>query len=61
MQNGNVNGEDDEEYQLFLSQHSPALKAARIPPIYWKSLHLKLASEVNAQPSLQCQFHSVWK
>ncbi|XP_016413160.1 tubulin--tyrosine ligase-like protein 12 [Sinocyclocheilus rhinocerous] len=46
MQNGNVNGEEDEEYQLFLSQHSPALKAARIPPLYWKSLHLKLASEV---------------
>ncbi len=54
MQNGNVNGEEDEQYQLFISQHSPALKAARIPPLYWKSLHLKLASEVNAQPSLQC-------
>uniref|UniRef100_A0A8C0YC57 Tubulin tyrosine ligase-like family, member 12 n=1 Tax=Cyprinus carpio carpio TaxID=630221 RepID=A0A8C0YC57_CYPCA len=25
MQNGNENGEEDEEYQLFLSQHSPAL------------------------------------
>ncbi|XP_051748307.1 tubulin--tyrosine ligase-like protein 12 isoform X3 [Ctenopharyngodon idella] len=46
MQNGNVNGEEDEEYQVFLSLHSPALKAARIPPLYWKSLHLKLANEV---------------
>lgn len=46
MQNGNVNGEEDEEFQVFLSLHSPALKAARIPPLYWKSLHLKLANEV---------------
>uniref|UniRef100_A0A8C1M4F3 Tubulin tyrosine ligase-like family, member 12 n=1 Tax=Cyprinus carpio TaxID=7962 RepID=A0A8C1M4F3_CYPCA len=46
MQNVNVNGEEDEEYQLFLSQHSPALKAAKIPPLYWKTLHLKLANEV---------------
>ncbi|KAK7129723.1 hypothetical protein R3I93_019386 [Phoxinus phoxinus] len=46
MQNGKVNGEEDEEYQVFLSLHSPALKAARIPPLYWKSLHLKLANEV---------------
>lgn len=46
MQNGNVNTEEDKEYQLFLSLHSPALKAARIPPLYWKSLHLKLANEV---------------
>lgn len=46
MQNGSVNTEEDKEYQLFLSLHSPALKAARIPPLYWKSLHLKLANEV---------------
>jgi len=47
MQNGDVNGEEDEEYQVFLALHSPALKAARIPPLYWKSLHLKLTNEVN--------------
>lgn len=46
MQNSTINGEEDEEYQLFLSLHTPALKAARIPPLYWKSLHLKLANEV---------------
>lgn len=47
MQNGDVNGEDDEEYRLFLALHTPALKAARIPPLYWRSLHLKLTNEVN--------------
>ncbi|XP_056605229.1 tubulin--tyrosine ligase-like protein 12 [Triplophysa dalaica] len=46
MQNGDVNGEEDEEYRLFLALHTPALKAARIPPLYWRSLHLKLTNEV---------------
>lgn len=55
MQNGNVNTEEDKEYQLFLSLHSPALKAARIPPLYWKSLQLKLANEVNIH-MFMCQF-----
>lgn len=71
MQNGKVNGEEDEEYQVFLSLHTPALKAARIPPLYWKSLHLKLANEVTlnytyttitaVNVSYVCQFDSVWE
>ncbi|XP_065121657.1 tubulin--tyrosine ligase-like protein 12 [Paramisgurnus dabryanus] len=41
-----MNTKDDEAYQVFISLHSPALKAARIPPLYWKSLYCKLANEV---------------
>lgn len=46
MENGFVN-EEDEDYKLFLALHTAALKAARIPPLYWKSLHYKLKHEVN--------------
>ncbi|XP_063073620.1 tubulin--tyrosine ligase-like protein 12 [Engraulis encrasicolus] len=42
----NGSDHDDEEYNLFVSVHEPALKAANIPPLYWRSLHLKLANEV---------------
>lgn len=45
MENGFMN-EVDEEYKLFLALHTAALKAARIPPLYWKSLHYKLKHEV---------------
>ncbi|KAL2103037.1 hypothetical protein ACEWY4_002205 [Coilia grayii] len=44
MSNGS--DQEDEEFKLFLSVHTPALKASNIPPIYWRSLHLKLANEV---------------
>ncbi|XP_062861455.1 tubulin--tyrosine ligase-like protein 12 [Trichomycterus rosablanca] len=46
MKNGLMNGEDDEQYKQFLSIHAPALKAARIPPLYWRSLSYKLAHEL---------------
>lgn len=42
----NGSDHDEEEYNLFVSVHEPALKAANIPPLYWRSLHLKLANEV---------------
>ncbi|KAF7693804.1 hypothetical protein HF521_007557 [Silurus meridionalis] len=38
--------EEEEEYRVFLDLHTGALKAARIPPLYWKSLHYKLKHEV---------------
>ena len=47
MENGSIHGEEDEEYKTFLALHSPALKAAGIPPLYWKTLHYKLSNEVH--------------
>uniref|UniRef100_A0A8C1M287 Tubulin tyrosine ligase-like family, member 12 n=1 Tax=Cyprinus carpio TaxID=7962 RepID=A0A8C1M287_CYPCA len=35
-----------ELFNVLMTVHSPALKAAKIPPLYWKTLHLKLANEV---------------
>ncbi|KAI4899274.1 hypothetical protein NFI96_020590 [Prochilodus magdalenae] len=46
MENGSIHGGEDEEYKTFLALHSPALKAAGIPPLYWKTLHYKLSNEV---------------
>ncbi|XP_030630015.1 tubulin--tyrosine ligase-like protein 12 [Chanos chanos] len=46
MQNGNTNDVEDEDYKLFVHVHSPALRASRIPPIYWRSLYYKLANEI---------------
>lgn len=52
MENGFVNEEDD-EYKVFLALHTAALKAARIPPLYWKSLHYKLKNEVKKNITTQ--------
>uniref|UniRef100_A0A3B1IF87 Tubulin tyrosine ligase-like family, member 12 n=2 Tax=Astyanax mexicanus TaxID=7994 RepID=A0A3B1IF87_ASTMX len=41
-----MNGEEDQEYRAFLDLLSPVLKAAEIPPLYWRSLHYKLSHEV---------------
>ncbi|KAK3544604.1 hypothetical protein QTP86_017634, partial [Hemibagrus guttatus] len=38
--------EEEEEYKQFLALHTAALKAAQIPPLYWKSLYYKLKHEV---------------
>ncbi|XP_006633164.2 tubulin--tyrosine ligase-like protein 12 [Lepisosteus oculatus] len=38
--------EEGDAYELFLSLHGAALKASRIPPVYWRSLHYKLTNEV---------------
>ncbi|XP_027007531.2 tubulin--tyrosine ligase-like protein 12 [Tachysurus fulvidraco] len=38
--------EEEDEYKQFLGLHIAALKAARIPPLYWKSLYYKLKHEV---------------
>ncbi|TRY71357.1 hypothetical protein DNTS_008135, partial [Danionella cerebrum] len=46
MQNSDNNAQADEDYLVFLSLHLAALKAARIPPLYWKSLYSKLKNEV---------------
>ncbi|KAG9280209.1 tubulin--tyrosine ligase-like protein 12 isoform X2 [Astyanax mexicanus] len=46
MQSGYMNGEEDQEYRAFLDLLSPVLKAAGIPPLYWRSLHYKLSHEV---------------
>ncbi|TSK13349.1 Tubulin--tyrosine ligase-like protein 12 [Bagarius yarrelli] len=47
MENHFTNEEaEEEEYKLFLALHSAALKAARIPPLYWKSLFYKLQHEL---------------
>ncbi|KAK1790343.1 hypothetical protein P4O66_014252 [Electrophorus voltai] len=45
MENALTLGEE-EDYKIFLASHTPALKAAGIPPIYWRSLHYKLSREV---------------
>ncbi|MBN3295298.1 TTL12 protein, partial [Amia calva] len=37
---------EEEEFKHFIDLHGPALKSSRIPPIYWKSLHYKLANEI---------------
>lgn len=52
MENEFVN-EEDEEYKLFLALHTAALKAARIPPLYWKSLNYKLKHEVKTRTRLK--------
>lgn len=52
MENGFVN-EEDEEYKVFLALHTAALKAARIPPLYWKSLHHKLKHEVKKENTVK--------
>ncbi|XP_051886251.1 tubulin--tyrosine ligase-like protein 12 [Pristis pectinata] len=36
----------EEDFQLFIDFHGGALRASGVPPLYWKSLHLKLAQEV---------------
>uniref|UniRef100_A0AAY4D584 Tubulin--tyrosine ligase-like protein 12 SET-like domain-containing protein n=1 Tax=Denticeps clupeoides TaxID=299321 RepID=A0AAY4D584_9TELE len=38
--------EEDEAFRLFLGAHTAALQASKIPALYWRSLHLKLANEV---------------
>lgn len=51
MESGCVNESGDkEDYEVFLALHTAALKAARIPPLYWKSLHYKLKHEVQTAP-----------
>ncbi|KAL6460293.1 hypothetical protein MHYP_G00320520 [Metynnis hypsauchen] len=46
METVSVNGGEAELYDAFLALHTPALKAAGIPPLYWKTLYHKLTSEV---------------
>ncbi|XP_059833938.1 tubulin--tyrosine ligase-like protein 12 [Hypanus sabinus] len=36
----------EEDFQLFVDVHGAALRASGVPPLYWKSLHHKLAHEV---------------
>ncbi|XP_072123956.1 tubulin--tyrosine ligase-like protein 12 isoform X1 [Mobula birostris] len=36
----------EEVFQLFIDVHGAALRASGVPPLYWKSLHHKLAHEV---------------
>lgn len=44
--------EEEDEYKQFLGLHIAALKAARIPPLYWKSLYYKLKHEVKTNTEL---------
>ncbi|KAK6482752.1 tubulin--tyrosine ligase-like protein 12 [Huso huso] len=41
-----INEQEEEQYQLFLNTHGPALRSSRVPPVYWKSLYYKLVNEV---------------
>ncbi|XP_005949074.1 tubulin--tyrosine ligase-like protein 12 [Haplochromis burtoni] len=40
------NGAEDEEFRVFVALHSAALQASAIPPVYWRSLHHKITSEI---------------
>ncbi|KAF7664143.1 hypothetical protein LDENG_00188030 [Lucifuga dentata] len=41
-----VTGEEDEALQAFVVAHGAALRAAGIPPVFWKSLYRKISSEI---------------
>lgn len=41
-----VNGEEDDEFAVFVRVHAGALQACGIPQIYWKSLQYKINSEI---------------
>ncbi|XP_059181635.1 tubulin--tyrosine ligase-like protein 12 isoform X1 [Centropristis striata] len=41
-----MNGEQDEEYQVFVALHAAALQSSGIPSVYWRSLHHKITNEI---------------
>uniref|UniRef100_A0A4W6ESQ3 Tubulin tyrosine ligase-like family, member 12 n=1 Tax=Lates calcarifer TaxID=8187 RepID=A0A4W6ESQ3_LATCA len=42
----NVNGDEDEEFRVFVTLHAGALRSSGIPEIYWRSLHHKITNEI---------------
>uniref|UniRef100_A0A3Q3W5A8 Tubulin--tyrosine ligase-like protein 12 SET-like domain-containing protein n=1 Tax=Mola mola TaxID=94237 RepID=A0A3Q3W5A8_MOLML len=41
-----MNGEDDEEFVVFVTLHAVALQSSGIPHIYWRALHHKITNEI---------------
>ncbi|XP_068442719.1 tubulin--tyrosine ligase-like protein 12 isoform X2 [Clinocottus analis] len=41
-----MNGDKDEEFDVFVALHAGALQSSRIPPAYWRSLHHKITNEI---------------
>nr|XP_046235107.1 tubulin--tyrosine ligase-like protein 12 [Scatophagus argus] len=41
-----MNGDEDEEFTVFVGLHAGALQCAGIPQIYWRSLHHKITNEI---------------
>ncbi|XP_070848074.1 tubulin--tyrosine ligase-like protein 12 [Chaetodon trifascialis] len=41
-----MNGEEDEEFKVFVALHAGALQSSGIPQIYWRSLHQKITNEI---------------
>ena len=41
-----MNGDEDEDFRVFVALHAGALQSAGVPPVYWKSLHHKITNEV---------------
>uniref|UniRef100_A0A8C4GVU7 Tubulin tyrosine ligase-like family, member 12 n=1 Tax=Dicentrarchus labrax TaxID=13489 RepID=A0A8C4GVU7_DICLA len=41
-----MNGDGDEEFTVFVALHAGALQSSGIPPLYWRSLHHKITSEI---------------
>lgn len=41
-----MNGDDDEEFTVFVALHAAALQSSGIPQIYWRTLHHKINNEV---------------
>ncbi|XP_076578461.1 tubulin--tyrosine ligase-like protein 12 [Chaetodon auriga] len=41
-----MNGEEDEEFKVFVTLHAGALQSSGVPQIYWRSLHHKITNEI---------------
>ncbi|KAK9525270.1 hypothetical protein VZT92_015997 [Zoarces viviparus] len=41
-----MNGDEDDEFNVFVALHAGALQSSRIPTIYWRSLHHKITNEI---------------
>lgn len=45
-QNIMLNGDEDEEFRVFVSLHAGSLQSSGIPQTYWRSLHHKITKQV---------------
>ncbi|KAM3587746.1 uncharacterized protein V6R79_013179 [Siganus canaliculatus] len=41
-----MNGDEDEEFTVFVTIHAGSLQSSGIPQIYWRSLHHKICNEI---------------
>lgn len=41
-----LNGDEDEEFAVFVALHAAALRSCGLPELYWRSLHRKIVGEI---------------